>query len=221
VNLRRALLAAMTVAIVHAAPDPAGRDCPVETRLCPSALVTTSTVSLPWTKTLVRSRETAIANLVAASMFVHLTARCEPTPGIVAAPSPALRGKPPIGVCRLNYAAGEYIAFTSGGGIRAGLGKGSIDSAMVAAVVPFKNQARFASVNGTIIKLMLEHGVSDVSGAVGRFPVVSGLEFEYDPARPAGSRVTRVEVRSPGQRLPSLAVGVCTYHRMMRVLPRA
>jgi 5'-nucleotidase len=70
---------------------------------------------------------------------------------------------------------------------------------MVAAVVPFKNQARFASVNGTIIKLMLENGVSDVAGAAGRFPVIDGLEFEYDPARPVGSRVTRVEVlRSPG-----------------------
>jgi hypothetical protein len=81
VDLRRALLAAMTVAIVHAAPDPAGRDCPVETRLCPSTLVTTSTVSLPWTKTLVRSRETAIANLVASSMGAFLSARCEPAPG--------------------------------------------------------------------------------------------------------------------------------------------
>ena len=196
-NLRRALLAAMTVAIVHAAPDPAGRDCPVETRLCPSTLVTTSTVSLPWTKTLVRSRETAIGNLVAGSMVAFLRARCEPAPGMLV-PLSGSRGKPPIGICRVNYAAGEYIAFSNTGGIRAGLGKGSIDSAMVAAVVPFKNQARFASVNGTIIKLMLENGVSDVAGAAGRFPAIDGLEFEYDPARPVGSRVTRVEVPSPG-----------------------
>jgi hypothetical protein len=69
---------------------------------------------------------------------------------------------------------------------------------MITAVVPFKNQMRFALVNGTIIKLMLENGVSDVSGAAGRFPAIEGLGFEYDPARPAGSRVTRVEVPSPG-----------------------
>ncbi len=142
-NFRRALLAAMTVAIVHVAPDPAGRDCPVETRLCPSTLVTTSTVSLAWTKTLVRKGETAIANLVAGSMVAFLRARCEPAPGMLA-PLSGSRGKPPIGLCRVNYAAGEYIAFTNTGGIRAGLGKGSIDSAMVAAVLPFKNQARFA-----------------------------------------------------------------------------
>ena len=197
-DLRRALLAAMTVAIVHAAPDPAGRDCPVETRLCPSALVTTSTVSLPWTKNLVRSRETAIGNLFGS------------------------RGKPPVGLCRVNYAAGEYIAFSNTGGIRAGLGNGPIDSAMVAAVVPFKNQARFASVNGTIIKLMLEHGVSDVSGAAGRFPAIHGLDFEYDPARPAGSRVTRVEVPSPGPTVAEPRLGrVDAYLGMMGGLPRA
>ena len=199
-DLRRALLTAITVAIVHAAPDPAGRDCPVETRLCPSTLVSTSTISLPWTKTLVRSRETAIGNLVALSMGAFLKGRCEPAPAARhgGGPLSGSPGKPPIGVCRVNYAAGEYIAFTNTGGIRAGLGKGSIDSAMVAAVVPFKNQMRFASVNGTIIKLMLENGVSDVSGAAGRFPAINGLEFEYDPARPVGSRVTRVEVPSPG-----------------------
>jgi hypothetical protein len=71
----------MTVAIVHAAPDPAGRDCPVETRLCPSTVVTTSTVSLPWTRLLARSRETAIGNLVAGSMGSFLSARCEPAAG--------------------------------------------------------------------------------------------------------------------------------------------
>jgi 2',3'-cyclic-nucleotide 2'-phosphodiesterase (5'-nucleotidase family) len=137
-------------------------------------------------------------------------------------PLSGARGKPPTGLCRVNYAAGEYIAFINTGGIRAGLGKGSIDSAMVAAVVPFKNQARFASVNGTIIKLMLENGVSDVAGAAGRFLAISGLEFEYDPARPAGSRVTRVEVPSPGPTVAEPRPGrVDAYLGMMGGLPRA
>jgi 2',3'-cyclic-nucleotide 2'-phosphodiesterase (5'-nucleotidase family) len=108
------------------------------------------------------------------------------------------RGKPLFGFCRVNYAAGDYIALANTGSIRAGLGKGSIDTAMVTAVVPLKNQVRFASVNGTIIKLMLENGVSDVASAAGRFPAIAGMQFEYDPARPARSRVTRVQVPSPG-----------------------
>jgi 2',3'-cyclic-nucleotide 2'-phosphodiesterase (5'-nucleotidase family) len=138
------------------------------------------------------------------------------------APLSGSHEKPHIRICRDNYAAGEYIAFTSTGGIGAGLGKGSIDSAMVAAVVPFKNHARFASVNGTVIKLMLEHGVSDVSGAAGRFPAINGLDFEYDPARPAGSRVTRVEVPSPGPTVVEpRSWRVYAYQQIMRALPRA
>ena len=97
---------------------------------------------------------------------------------------------------RSNYANGEYIAFSNSGGIRAGLGKGPIDGAMVLAVVPFGDQARFVAVNGSVITLMLEHGVSDLGGN-GRFPVIAGMNFEYDPARPAGSRVTNVAVKSP------------------------
>ncbi len=77
---------------------------------------------------------------------------------------------------------------------------------MVLAVVPFGNQARFVAVNGTTLKLMLENGLSDLNpnGGSGRFPAVHGIEFEYDPARPAGSRITTVTVRrrafTPGRR---------------------
>ena len=97
---------------------------------------------------------------------------------------------------------------------------------MVTAVVPCKNQARFVSVNGTIIKLMLENGVSDVASAAGRFPAVWGLRFEYDPARPAGSRVTQVEVTSPDPSVAEPRPGrvyhtVYAYPGMMRALPRA
>jgi hypothetical protein len=76
---------------------------------------------------------------------------------------------------------------------------------MVLAVVPFGNMAQFVAVNGSIIKLMLENGVSDLSPN-GRFPAVHGIVFQYDPARPPGSRVTMVMVRrraiAPGVAIP-------------------
>jgi hypothetical protein len=70
---------AAAIAVAHAAADLAGKEFPAETRLCPTVtLVTTSTVSLPFSKPLVRSRETLIANLVASSMYLFLAARSEP-----------------------------------------------------------------------------------------------------------------------------------------------
>jgi hypothetical protein len=69
---------------------------------------------------------------------------------------------------------------------------------------------------------MLKNGVSDVAGAAGRFLAISGLAFEYDPARPAGSRVTRVEVPSPGPTVAEPRPGrVDAYLGMMRALLRA
>jgi hypothetical protein len=127
-------------------------------------------------------------------------ARWAPSSRHGASPPVHERSKYPVRVVdlwclrRSNYVAGEYIAFTSTGNIRAGLPKGRIDSAMASAVVPFGSQMRFVAVtgNGTVLKLMLENGVSQ-SGS-GRFPAVHGIDFEYDPARPAGSRVTDVQV---------------------------
>ena len=40
----------------------------------------------------------------------------------------------------------------------------------------------------------LENGVSQVERRAGRLPQVSGLAFAFDPAQPAGARVTRVTV---------------------------
>ena len=80
---------------------------------------------------------------------------------------------------------------------------------MVAAVVPLKNAMRFAMVNGTVIKQMLEHALSGV------FPAVDGITVEFDPARQAGSRVTYVGVRRSS--LPK-ALTPCGGHRIHGVL---
>jgi 2',3'-cyclic-nucleotide 2'-phosphodiesterase (5'-nucleotidase family) len=59
----------------------------------------------------------------------------------------------------------------------------------VLGVLPFGNLDFTVSVNGAVLKTMLENGVSLMPSAQGRFPQVSGLCFTYDISAPAGSRV--------------------------------
>jgi 2',3'-cyclic-nucleotide 2'-phosphodiesterase (5'-nucleotidase family) len=65
-----------------------------------------------------------------------------------------------------------------------------ITRGQVLAVLPFQNVVTTLSVNGAELKMMLENGVSQMPGANGRFPQVSGFCFTYDVENAAGSRVT-------------------------------
>lgn len=111
---------------------------------------------------------------------------------------------------RTKYAPiGVEFAITNSGGLRADLTCPTTDNAddfcpayspppypitrgQVLAVLPFGNIVVTLTVNGAELKTMLENGVSQMPGANGRFPQVSGLCFTYDIALPAGSRVTSV-----------------------------
>jgi 2',3'-cyclic-nucleotide 2'-phosphodiesterase (5'-nucleotidase family) len=61
-------------------------------------------------------------------------------------------------------------------------------------ILQFANKLVMAELKGEDIKQLLEHGVSRAGEEVGRFPQVSGVRFAYDASRPAGSRVTSVEI---------------------------
>ena len=106
---------------------------------------------------------------------------------------------------RLTY--GTDFAITNAGGLRANLTCPTTDNptdfcpaytpppfpitrGQVLTVLPFGNVVVTLSVNGAELKSMLENGVSQMPGANGRFPQVSGLCFTYDISAPAGSRVT-------------------------------
>jgi 2',3'-cyclic-nucleotide 2'-phosphodiesterase (5'-nucleotidase family) len=62
----------------------------------------------------------------------------------------------------------------------------------VIAVLPFGNIVTTLTIDGAELKTYLEHGVSAMPGANGRFAQVSGLCFTYDVSAPVGSRVTQV-----------------------------
>ena len=66
----------------------------------------------------------------------------------------------------------------------------TITRGSVLGVLPFGNIVVTLSLNGAELKTMLENGVSQMPGANGRFPQVSGLCFTYDIQQAAGSRVT-------------------------------
>jgi len=62
----------------------------------------------------------------------------------------------------------------------------------VVAVLRFGNVSTTTTLTGAEVKAFLEHGVSAMPGANGRFAQVSGLCFEYNVEATVGSRVTSV-----------------------------
>ncbi len=60
--------------------------------------------------------------------------------------------------------------------------------------LPFDNRLIVVEVPGSALLAALENGVSQVATQAGRFPQVAGISFTYDPGKPAGKRVSKVEI---------------------------
>lgn len=89
---------------------------------------------------------------------------------------------------------GVTIAIQNGGGVRASIDAGPVTMGEVLTVLPFQNTLSTFEVSGETILAALENGVSQVEDGAGRFPQVAGLKYTFDPALPAGSRVSEVMV---------------------------
>lgn len=89
---------------------------------------------------------------------------------------------------------GIAIAIANGGGLRASIDAGPVTMGEVLTVLPFQNTLSTFEAKGTTILAALENGVSAVEEGEGRFPQVAGLKYTFDPAKPAGSRVSEVQV---------------------------
>ena len=112
----------------------------------------------------------------------------------------------------LRSTYGTQLAITNSGGLRAALtcpaaGAGAFCPASsstpfpitrggVLGVLPFGNVSATGALSGAEVKTFLEHGVSSMPGANGRFAQVSGLCFTYDIAAPVGNRVTSMVLQS-------------------------
>lgn len=97
-------------------------------------------------------------------------------------------------------AVGADIGFVNGGSIRADLtyAPGPLTKRDVLSILPFNNPIVKVEVSGKLLKQILEHGVArsgpGEDNEPGRFPQVAGVRFEYDAAKPAGSRVVSITV---------------------------
>jgi 5'-nucleotidase/UDP-sugar diphosphatase len=97
----------------------------------------------------------------------------------------------------------EYqIAFENGGGLRANIDAGQVTIGEVMEVLPFGNTIATMELTGTHILLALENGVSQYASDAGRFAQVAGLRYVWDPSKPVGSRIVKVEVWDNNQWQP-------------------
>ena len=98
---------------------------------------------------------------------------------------------------------GSEIAIANGGGICAGLPAGSVTRGDVLQILPFGNTLATFGLSGRDVVKALETGLARPGS--GAFPHVAGLRYRWDPSRPAGSRVLRVEVRGADSTYAPLA----------------
>lgn len=89
---------------------------------------------------------------------------------------------------------GAQVALENGGGIRASIEQGEVTLGDVLTVLPFGNLVSTLSLTGDNLQAVLENGVSQIEEGGGRFLQVSGLRYQVDLSKPAGSRIISVEV---------------------------
>jgi 5'-nucleotidase len=120
----------------------------------------------------------------------------------------------------MRRAVGAEIGWQNGGGLRAGLPAGEVTMGDLLSTLPFGNTVARIVLRGDAIRAALENGVSRLPGGSGRFPQLAGLRFSVDATRPAGERITGVEVEvAPGawQALdPGRAYSVATNNFLRR-----
>ena len=97
---------------------------------------------------------------------------------------------------------GVSIAIQNGGGLRASIDAGEVTMGEVLTVLPFQNTVATFQLKGADVVAALENGVSQVEEVKGRFPQVAGVKFAWTRAKPAGERVTSVEVMKDGKWAP-------------------
>ncbi|WP_093004202.1 5'-nucleotidase C-terminal domain-containing protein [Rhizobium sp. NFR07] len=90
---------------------------------------------------------------------------------------------------------GITLSIQNGGGLRASIDAGDVTMGEVLTVLPFQNTIATFQLKGSDVVAALENGVSQIDDGAGRFPQVAGMKFSFDKSKPAGSRVSDVQVK--------------------------
>jgi 5'-nucleotidase/UDP-sugar diphosphatase len=97
----------------------------------------------------------------------------------------------------IRDASAADAAIVNGGGIRAGkvYAPGTtITRRDVLAELPFNNKVVTVEISGRDLRRAMENGLVQLPNAGGRFPQVSGIAVEAELSRPAGNRITSMQV---------------------------
>jgi 5'-nucleotidase len=90
---------------------------------------------------------------------------------------------------------GITISFANGGGLRASIDAGEVTMGEVLTVLPFQNTVATFQLKGSDVVAALENGAGQIEEGAGRFAQVAGLKYSFDKSKPAGSRVSDVQVK--------------------------
>lgn len=97
---------------------------------------------------------------------------------------------------------GITLSIQNGGGLRASIDGGEVTMGEVLTVLPFQNTIATFQLKGSDMVAALENGVSQIDEGAGRFPQVAGMKFSFDKSKPAGSRVSDVQVKEGDKFVP-------------------
>ena len=61
-------------------------------------------------------------------------------------------------------------------------------------IFPYTDQVTLVLISGKTLKEALENGVSQYPKYDGRFPIISGLKFSFDPEKPPYQRIKMEDI---------------------------
>ena len=91
---------------------------------------------------------------------------------------------------------GAEVALINSGTVRGSMVAGPVTYRRLMEILPFDTTLSVLAVTGAQLRMALEHSVSRLPQANGRFLQVSGLRYTVDPSAPIGARIKDVQINS-------------------------